>query len=73
MCVKKKKINFKQVSLLSRLPTNQCWFIVNRLKFMSQYHSPLRLPDSLYFKNVQHNRKEIVERKKFPFLTIEKF
>lgn len=40
---------------------------------MSQYHSPLRLPDSLYFKNVQHNRKEIVERKKFPFLTIEKF
>ena len=27
-CVLKKKINFKQVSLLSTLPTNQCWFIV---------------------------------------------
>ena len=26
--LKKKKINFKKVSILSRLPTNQCWFIV---------------------------------------------
>lgn len=40
---------------------------------MSQYHSPLRIQDSLYFKNLQHNRKEIVERKQFLFLTIEKF
>ena len=30
---------------------------------MSQYHSHLRIQDFLYFKNLQHNRKEIVSKK----------